>query len=82
MAATAQPANVTQDAASSRASTGAPTLPTDDTVASLPGAVAPAEPATLVDVDTTHSGAGSILTSAGPVWDLRVQLMEHKGEDH
>jgi hypothetical protein len=25
--------------------------------------------------------AGSILTSAGPAWDLRVQLMEHKGED-
>jgi hypothetical protein len=25
--------------------------------------------------------AGSILTSAGPAWDLRVQLMEHEGED-
>jgi hypothetical protein len=24
---------------------------------------------------------GSILTSAGPSWDLRVQLMEHEGED-
>jgi hypothetical protein len=26
--------------------------------------------------------AGSILTSAGPAWDLRVQLMEQEGEDH
>jgi hypothetical protein len=25
--------------------------------------------------------AGSILTSAGQAWDLRVQLMEHEGED-
>jgi hypothetical protein len=25
--------------------------------------------------------AGSMLTSAGPAWDLRVQLMEHEGED-
>jgi hypothetical protein len=25
--------------------------------------------------------AGSILTSAGPAWDFRVQLMEHEGED-
>ena len=25
--------------------------------------------------------AGSILTSEGPAWDLRVQLMEHEGED-
>ena len=25
--------------------------------------------------------AGSVLTSAGPAWDLRVQLMEHDGED-
>ena len=25
--------------------------------------------------------AGSILTSAGPAWDLRVQLTEHEGED-
>ena len=25
--------------------------------------------------------AGSILTSAGPAWDLRAQLMEHEGED-
>ena len=28
---------------------------------------------------STH--AVYILTSAGPVWDLRVQLMEHEGED-
>ena len=25
--------------------------------------------------------AGSILTSAGTAWDLRVQLIEHEGED-
>ena len=58
LAATAQLANVTQDAARSRASTGAPTSPTDGTVASLPGVGALAEPAKeLVGIDATQSVA-------------------------
>jgi hypothetical protein len=44
LAATAHPANVTQDAARSCVSTGAPTLLKDDMIASLPGADALAEP--------------------------------------
>ena len=54
-------ANVTQDAATSRASTGAPTLPKDNMVASLPGAGALTEPANLAGVDATQS-----VTEASP----------------
>jgi hypothetical protein len=39
-------------------------------------------PSNLVrDKGIYSTRAGSILTSAGPAWDLRVQLMEHEGED-
>ena len=39
-------------------------------------------PPNLVRVKGIYSTrAGSILTSAGPAWDLRVQLMKHEGED-
>jgi hypothetical protein len=48
------PASVTNDAARSRASTGAPTLPLDDAVAPLPGVNASDEPANLAGVDESQ----------------------------
>ena len=38
-------------------------------------------PSLVRDKEIYSTRAGSILTSAGPAWDLRVQLMEHEGED-
>ena len=37
-------------------------------------------PNLITDKGIYSTWAGSILTSAGPAWDLRVQLMEHEGE--
>ena len=39
------------------------------------------QPNLVRDKGIYSTRAGSILTSVGPAWDLRVQLMEHEGED-